>query len=148
VSNRTEQARAHSIDTLDEPSRNEQIICRKRIYELISSQLKILGALVCTSDGFEVAAQLPRKISAATMSAMSSSQLALSEAICAETGIQRCRNVVMEADAGIVLMMDIPNRGNKLLLTVLCQSDCILGQVLWAARQCAEETGAQLDAER
>lgn len=127
------------------PGRTERAVCQKHVDALIDAYPEIGGALVSSVDGFEVAARLPPSLSPATLSAMTSSQVALGQAICAETGIGASLDVVIEADRGRVLMLDIPNRRRKLLLTVLCRDDVALGGVLWPVRRCAQEIGKRID---
>ena len=131
-----------------EPGRTERALCQKQVDALLSSVPEIRGALVSAVDGFDVAANLRPPLSAAKMAAMTSSLLALGDAVSSESGQGGCQNVVIESDHGRILMMDIPNRHRKLLLTVLIGGEITLGQVLWAARQCAEETGRMLDGGR
>ncbi len=127
------------------PGRTERALCQKHLDSLIDAYPEISGALVSSIDGFEIAARLRPSLSPATLSAMTSSQLALGEAICGETAMGACLNVVIEAENGRLLMLDIPNRRRKLLLTVLCGDDASLGSVLWPVRRCAQEIGKRID---
>ncbi len=123
----------------------ERLMCLKQLAQLIEATPEIRGALVSTIDGFEVAAQLPAEIGASKLSAMASSQLALAEALCAETRVNSCRNIVVEADGGNILVMDIPNRRLRLLLTVVSSTDTTLGKLLWNIRECADAIGEKLN---
>lgn len=134
---------ASAHDTL---GRIESAVSQKILDALVGEFPDILGAVVSTADGFEIAARLPAGLSPATLSAMTSSQLALGEAMCGETGVGRCLNVVIEADRGKLVMVDIPNRSRKRLLTVLCNDTASLGAVLWPVRRCAAQIGERLDA--
>lgn len=127
------------------PGRTERALCQKHLDALLDAYPEISGALVSSIDGFEIAGRLRPSLSPATLSAMTSSQLALGEAICGEAAIGACLNVVIEADQGRVLMLDIPNRRRKLLLTVLCGDNAPLGSVLWPVRRCAQEIGKRID---
>ena len=127
------------------PGRTERALCQKHLDALVDTYPEISGALVSSIDGFEIAGRLRPSLSAATLSAMTSSQLALGEAICSETAMGACLNVVIEADQGRLLMLDIPNRRRKLLLTVLCGDDASLGSVLWPVRRCAQDIGKRID---
>ena len=127
------------------PGRTERALCQKHLDTLLDAYPDISGALVSSIDGFDIAARLPPALSPATLSAMTSSQVALGQAICSETGIGASLNIVIEADSGRVLMLDIPNRRRKLLLTVLCRDGVSLGSVLWPVRRCAQDIGQLLD---
>jgi uncharacterized protein len=126
--------------------RTESALSQKFINALADQFPDIIGAVVSTADGFEIAARLPPSLSPATLSAMTSSQLALGEAMSTETGSGRCVNVVIEADRGKLVMVEIPNRGRKRLLTVLCNETISLGSLLWPVRRCAAQIGEHLDA--
>jgi uncharacterized protein len=128
------------------PGRTERALCQKHLDALIDGYPDIIGALVSSVDGFEIAARLQPQLSPATMSAMTSSQLALGQAICGETAMGACLNVVIEADQGRLLILDIPNQHKKLLLTVLCGKNASLGSVLWPVRRCADDIGQRMDA--
>jgi uncharacterized protein len=127
------------------PGRTERALCQKHLDALLDAYPEISGALVSSIDGFEIAARLRPSLSPATLSAMTSSQLALGEAICSETAMGACLNVVIEAEQGRLLMLDIPNQRRKLLLTVLCGDEASLGSVLWPVRRCAQEIGRRID---
>jgi predicted regulator of Ras-like GTPase activity (Roadblock/LC7/MglB family) len=117
----------------------EEQICRARIDALVESRSEIDGAIVSTVDGFEVTASLRGELSAAKLSAMTSSLLALAEAISSESGIGACYDMVIEASGGRLLLMEIPRKDRQLLLTVLCDRESTMGQVLWAVRRCRDE---------
>jgi uncharacterized protein len=132
-------------DTAKALGRVEKVWCQRQIDTLVAANVGVEGALICSADGFEIATNLPPPLSAARLSAMTSSQVALGEAICVEGAIAPCINVVIEAERGWVLMMNIPNGRRKLLLTVKAAAGAMLGQVLWAVRRCADQIGEQLD---
>lgn len=119
-------------------------VCQQQIDELVILHSAICGALVSTIDGFEVAASIPDSVSAAKVSAMTSSLLALSGAISNESGAGECRDITIDSSAGRILLMDIPHADRQLLLTVLCDTQATLGQALWAARRCRDEIGVRL----
>lgn len=132
-------------ETMGVPGRTERAMCQKHVEQLLSTAPGVIGVLVCSVDGFEVASRLRPPLTAQRLSAMTSSQLALGEALCGETGVGACRNVVIEAEAGRLLMLSVPARRRRMLLTVLCEHDSVLGSVLWAARSCAQDIGRRLD---
>lgn len=132
-------------ETIGTPGRTERAMCQKHVEQLLSATPGAIGVLVCSVDGFEVASRLRPPLTAERLSAMTSSQLALGEALCGETGVGSCRNVVIEAEGGRLLMLSVPAHRRRLLLTVLCERDSVLGSVLWAARACAQDIGRRLD---
>lgn len=117
--------------------------CQALIDALVAEHCEITGALVCSVDGFEIAASLPQALSAAKLAAMTSSLVALGEAVSAEGGVEGCLNVVIEAQAGRLLLMDIPG-SSRHLLTVICDNSSTLGHVLWAVRECSKELSLRM----
>ncbi|WP_157956633.1 roadblock/LC7 domain-containing protein [Dyella sp. C11] len=122
-------------------SRSEEMVIRHHMEALMAREQEICGLLVSTVDGFRVAAMLTGELSAEKLSAMASSLLAINEAVCQESSLGECRDLVIEASQGRILLMDIPHPAQKLILTVLCRAKVTMGQVLWAARGCRESLG-------
>lgn len=133
------------MDAESAVGRIERTLCQRQIDGLRSEHPQIFGVLVSSIDGFEVAANLEGALSPATLSAITSSQLALSEAVCTESGLATLLNVIIESETGFLLMMDIPNNHRKLVLTVLSDANATLGGVRWAAKECARAMGSRLD---
>lgn len=130
------------------PSAQDKDACRRAIESLLSAQLTIIGAVVSTADGMDVASLLRAPItpmSAAKLSAMTSSQLALAQATVREATMGKVRSIVIEATQGLVLTREIPSVKHSLLLTAMCSADVTLGQVLWAVRDCVSSLGKALD---
>lgn len=126
-------------------SRIETAIYYTHIDALMTLQPEITGALVSTVDGFEIASRLANGVSAAKLSAMTSSLLALAEAMCTEAASGACRDLVIDAEAGRLLLMELPRRTQNLVLAVQCTNKVTLGQVLWAVRSCREELSRRLE---
>ena len=130
---------------IDTVNRVEAAIYHAHIEALVALQPEISGVLVSTVDGFEIASKLAPDLSAAKLSAMTSSLLALAEAMCSETAGGSCRDLVIDAEAGRILLMELPHRDQKLVLAVLCTNKVTLGQVLWAVRDCREQLSRRLN---
>lgn len=112
-------------------------VCQAQIEAMVRDTAGIDSAAVVTGDGFEVAAVLRHDVSGNKLAAMSSSLLALSEAVVEELKMRGCRNVIIEGEAGTVVMIRVPAPGADLLMSVLCRETAVLGSVLYAARDCA-----------
>ena len=118
--------------------------CLACITALVAEHADVTGALVSTVDGFPVASRLPQPDAASRLAAMTSSLVAVAEAISRDAQVGECRDLVIDASEGRVLMMDVPQPGHTLLLTVLCVPTATLGQVLWAAKRCRQEIALRL----
>jgi uncharacterized protein len=100
--------------------------------------------MVATIDGFELAAHLPNRVDAARLAAMTSSLLALAEALCLDSTVGDCHDITVDARHGRILLMDIPHPAQRLVLCVLCSNKVTLGQVLWAVRNCRDTLSFQI----
>jgi uncharacterized protein len=120
--------------------------CQKYLDALREEHAGIAGALLSTVDGFEVAASVGAQVSAKKLAAMTSSLLALAQAVSQECSVGQCRDLVIEASTGLVLLMDVPSAQHKSVLTVLCSEAAMLGRFRWAARSARESIASALDA--
>lgn len=125
----------------------ERAVFHKCLEELLAAEPGVMGAMICTSDGFEIAGTLPEGLSPATLSAMASSQLALSDAMCREANLGHCRDMVVDASGGKVLVMEVPRCDRRLLLAAIGDARHTLGQVLYACKAAAEAIAAGIGRE-
>lgn len=126
-------------------SRTETAMCQMHIDALLGAQPEIAGALISTADGFEIASKLNSGLSAAKLAAMTSSLLALSDAMCVAAASGACRDLVIDAATGRILLMELPHGRQKLVLAVLCSNKVTFGHALWAVRRCRDELARRLN---
>jgi predicted regulator of Ras-like GTPase activity (Roadblock/LC7/MglB family) len=129
----------------------QSINLSKTILEAIRRQLMQFGeaspgiqlAVLSTADGFEIASFLaPGAEAVATrVAAMTSSLTAIGDAITRETGLHGSRNLIIESDNGIVLMVSLRDAKPKMALAIVANKQAILGHLLWATRN----TGAAIE---
>lgn len=132
-----------SKQTQPQPTHRSE--CQPLLDALCRENADIRGALVSTVDGFEIAARVDTSVSPKKLAAMTSSLLALGEAISNESSVGQCRDLVIEASAGLLLMMDVPSTTRRSVLTVLCNETAMLGRVRWAAREARAAIAQVLD---
>lgn len=125
--------------------RIEVAIYHAHVDALMVLQPEITGVLISTIDGFAVASRLKPGMSAPKLSAMTSSLLALTAAMCTEANCGPCRDLVIDAAIGRILLMELPRKAQSLVLAVLCTNKVTLGQVLWAVRKCREDLSQRLN---
>lgn len=129
--------------TLTRDSASAQL-CHEQLDTMVRETHGIESAAIVTGDGFELASVLRNGLSGNKLAAMTSSLLALSEAVVEELRMRGCRNVIIEGEGGTVVMIRVPAEGLDLLMSVLCREDAVLGSVLYAARISAARLGVQL----
>ena len=69
---------------------------------------------------------------------MSSSLQALSEAMAREAGLVDSRNLIIESDGGLIVILGLSAFNPRASLAVFASGSGILGQLLWAARDCCK----------
>lgn len=120
--------------------------CERAIADLLKAVPHTSGALIATIDGFDIAANLQPGLSPGRLAAMSSSVLAVATTMSTDSQLSQCRNLVIEADNGRILLMEIPVADAGLVLMVLCAPQANLGQLLWPVRQRSQALATQLTA--
>ena len=93
-------------------------------------------AVVAAEDGIELAAYPPRCPTTGRLAAMSSSLHALSETLLREARLVDGRSLIVEADGGVVIVLQVPDTKPRVSLAVVASGSGILGQLLWASRNC------------
>jgi predicted regulator of Ras-like GTPase activity (Roadblock/LC7/MglB family) len=112
---------------------------------LVVSNVAIKLAVLTTSDGHEIAAYPERPVVTQRVAAMSSSLQALSDAIVREASLGNGRNLIIESDAGLIVILGLAGFAPRASLAVLASGTGILGQLLWAARDCCKSLERALD---
>ena len=98
------------------------------------------GAVIATSDGFEVAQDIMSGADGAKLSAMASSISAIGNMVTQETDTgDRHRCIVIEGEQGYILIMDIPHSSCPMILNVITSKSAVLGQVIYHAKQVVGE---------
>ena len=123
----------------------ETAVCQRHVDDLVMTHAEIRGAVIATTDGFEIAARVDANVSVAKLAAMISSLSALSEAVSRECDIGSCRDLVIDAENGRLLLMDASTAVRQRVLAVLSYNTQMLGQVLWAVRGCRDAVLRELE---
>lgn len=127
-------------------SKVEATFCERELGELVRTSSGVEIALIASGDGFEVAcATRGRTIDGARVSGLSSSILALCRAVARELDLKTSRWAVMEADAGLVLLVVMPCQRADLILAAVASKETTLGMCLVDVRRCADDIARRLD---
>jgi uncharacterized protein len=95
------------------------------------------GVVVCTEDGFEVAARVENAAQISRLSAMASSFSALGAVVGEESQLGNCNSVVIDADGGYILILQMRHPTLSLTMCVVTSNDSVMGQVLYFSKQAA-----------
>ncbi|MEN5270594.1 roadblock/LC7 domain-containing protein [Stenotrophomonas sepilia] len=102
---------------------------------LVHDVTGIQALVVASTDGFALAQAGPKGHVADRLAAMTSSMLGLASALGRELHFGELDTLILDAANGKVLMLAIPGTRPRLLMTA-CDHSCVIGNVLWHAKQC------------
>jgi len=108
------------------------------IRQLMNTLYGMRGCVISTEDGFLVAAHMLGE-SSAKLSAIASSIAALGVVAGDENKLGTCNSMVVEAEAGAIVIAQARRPDVTLVLSLVANKDAILGQLLYAARDAARQ---------
>lgn len=95
------------------------------------------AVLICTEDGFEVAARVENNAQIARLSAMASSLAALGALAGEESQLGECNSLLMEAAEGFIAILQVKRDDVSLIMSVVTGRDAVIGQVFYFSKQAA-----------
>jgi uncharacterized protein len=95
------------------------------------------AVVICSEDGFEVAAQVENNTPVSRLSAMASSFSALGALVGEESQLGACNYVMVDAAEGLILILQARNPRRPLTICVVTGRDAVAGQVLYFSKQAA-----------
>ena len=111
---------------------------------LVRDVTGIQALVVASTDGFALAQAGPQGHVADRLAAMTSSMLGLASALGRELHFGELDTLILDAADGKVLMLAIPGTQPRLLMTA-CDHRCVIGNVLWHAKQCVRALADSLN---
>lgn len=107
--------------------------------ETILREVKNAKAVVIsTEDGFEVAGKVENAAQTSRLSAMASSFSALGALVGEESQLGQCKNVIIDAEGGCILILQIRHPQLALTMCVIAGNDSVMGQLLYFSKQAAQ----------
>lgn len=97
----------------------------------------VKAVVICSEDGFEVAARVENNAQVSRLSAMASSFSALGALVGEESQLGACNYVMVDAAEGLILILQARHPAHPLTLCVVTGSDAVAGQVLYFSKQAA-----------
>jgi uncharacterized protein len=97
----------------------------------------VLAVVVSSVDGFDVAATARNPEQVARMAAMASSISAIGSVIGQETQLGANRGITLNIDRGYVVMVEVPHPTTPMILSVVADTNAVLGQLNYMARATA-----------
>ncbi|WP_241696427.1 roadblock/LC7 domain-containing protein [Stenotrophomonas sp. SAM-B] len=119
-------------------------LLEQHLNSLVAAVDGLSGVVVASLDGFALA-QVGRADGAAErLAAMTSSMLGLANALGRDLDIGVLDTLMLDAEHGKVLMLTIPSQPMRVLMAA-CNQDCVMGQILWHAKQTVPAIAIAMD---
>ncbi len=120
----------------------------KRLNQFVDEIDGIRSVVLATVDGFALLPAAGTHGNGERLAAMTSAMLALAAAVGRELALGELETLMLEAGEGKVLMLALPCTPAPLLLMTACDSRCVVGKVLWSAKNCGRNIMAELSGSR
>ena len=111
-----------------------------RNFAATNAEAKLL--LLTSEDGFELIAHPGSSERTTRIAAMSSSIQALSDSLIHEVGLTRSNSLIVESDAGAIVVIGVRGVVPRMSLAVFTNGNQLLGKLLWGARELAKQISA------
>lgn len=102
--------------------------------------LGVMGAVIATVDGFDIATAAMSTEEGTKLSALSSSVSAIGDMATLEVGTgNHHQSITIEGDDGYIVILSIPHAVSPLILSVAASKEAMLGKLMYYARKVAED---------
>ena len=119
-------------------------LAESTIEDLMAQVKGIRAVVISTEDGFEVAARVENTAQVSRLAAIAGSLTALGAVAVDESQLGTCDNVIIGAENGCLIMLQMRGPKIELSLSVITGKDVIVGQALYFAKQAAQELAQAL----
>lgn len=104
--------------------------------QLVSSLSGVVGVILASSDGFELGSAGDSWLAEAQLAGMSSTMQGLGEAMARNSGLDSCRDIIIDSESGRIVLMSVPDVSPTMVLMAIITGQSAFGQVLLECRQC------------
>lgn len=126
-----------NIEPITPFSDQEKLICQNELQALLQSCKGLLTCVASSVDGFVVAEASLQDANGERLAAMSSSATAVADAVISELGYEKMEAVVIDASKGKIIVLSAPTPKQDLVFLCACNSDALIGQVLYSTKSAA-----------
>lgn len=129
----------HEITAVTPLTEEEKQFCQSALSDLITTCKGLLTCVASSVDGFVVAEASLQDSKGERLAAMSSSAIAVAEAVVHELAYEKIEAVIIEASKGKVIVLSVPTKKQDLILLCACNSEALIGQVLYSTKSTAHK---------
>lgn len=105
-------------------ARNE---CRK----FLDEQLGVLGVVISSADGFDIASAVTRDLDPAKIAAMASSISAIGLVVSQEAHLGASKSITVNTEDGFLYITSVDLAGHSCSLNIIANSSAILAQIIY-----------------
>ena len=105
---------------------------KSQIQDIINDVRGINFIMLCSTDGFELAAIHKKdNYNHGKLAAVSSSILAMVSAFMQEIHLNGCKSITLDAENGKAILTSVPSENHPMIIVALAEKDILLGQLLY-----------------
>lgn len=110
----------------------------REVDRIVNEGKGVTSVIVATADGLKVAGRSTHSgLDEAKLAAVASSIGAIGAVVGDEANLGACHGVIVQAERGYALIVEIQNPRAPMILSVVADSTAVLGQVAYLAREAA-----------
>ena len=104
---------------------------RSECSKLLAEQVGVLGVVISSVDGFDVASAVTRDLEPSKIAAMASSIAAIGVVVSQEASLGTSKSITVNTEDGFVYITNIELAGQLCALNVIASSSAILAQIIY-----------------
>lgn len=127
------------FDAVTPLTEEEKQYCKSVLSDLMAGCKGMLTCVTASVDGFVIAEVSQQGANGERLAAMSSSATAVADAMISELGYDKMEAMVIDARKGKIVVLSVPTARQDMAFLCACNSDALMGQVLYSARSAAHK---------
>lgn len=114
---------------------------RSECSRFLSEQTGVLGVVISSVDGFDIASAVTRDLDPSKIAAMASSIAAIGIVVSQEVGVGASKSITVNTEDGFVYITNIELAGKPCTLNVIASSAAILAQIIYHSGEVKKRLG-------
>ncbi len=104
---------------------------RNECSKLLEEQLGVLGVVISSVDGFDIASAVTRDLDPSKIAAMASSIAAIGIVVSQEASLGASKSITVNTEDGFVYITNVEIAGQPCALNVIANGSAILAQIIY-----------------
>lgn len=119
-----------------------RIAAQQECKSFLDDQIGVLGVVISSLDGFDVASAVTRELDPSRIAAMASSISAIGIVVSQEAALGASKSVTVNTEDGFVYITAIYLDGQPCILNIIANSSAILAQVIYRCNEVTKRLGS------